>query len=64
MGRKLMLAAAVLSSLAGCGGPDFYPPGERAAATRTTDSCAGGCGPGNVRVRMDMTVGAMLVDRK
>lgn len=64
MVRNLILAAAILSSLAACGSPDRYPVGQDAASSQAATPCAQGCQPGNVQIKMDMTAGQMLFLRK
>jgi uncharacterized lipoprotein len=62
MVRNLVLAAIILSILAGCGRPDPESAGQDAASSQTTSPCAEGCQPGNVQLKMHMTVGQTLVD--
>jgi hypothetical protein len=62
--RDLIVVAAILSFLAACSSPDAYPTSQNAASSQAATPCADGCQPGDVQIRMDMTAGQMLFDRK
>ncbi len=62
MVRNLMLAATILSFLAACGRPEPESVGQDAASSQATSPCAEGCQPGNVQIKMHMTVGQTLYD--
>ena len=62
--RNVILAAAILSSLAACGTPDPDPVDQDAASSQATSPCAPGCQPGSAQVRMHMTVGQTLSYRR
>lgn len=64
MVRNLILAAAILSLLAACGSPEPDPGGKDAASSPATTPCAEGCQPGNVQIKMHMTAGQMVFDRR
>ena len=53
MVRNLVLAAAVLSSLSACG----TPAPDKAASSQAPS-------PGNLRIKMDVSTGQMVFDRR
>lgn len=62
--RNLILAAPFLLLLAACGSPDTYPVSGDGASSHPAGPCAAGCQPGSVEIRMNMTAGEMLFDRR